>query len=130
MTKRRLVISSVALGDLEDIRAYTLNSYGENSADSYDRLIDQAFEDLESDPLRPGSSERAEIMEGLRSYHISFARKRAASSVKSPRHFVLYFMPTTNDTVVSRILHDARDLGRHLPDAHREAMDLGRVPEE
>lgn len=130
MTKRRLVITSVALRDIEDIRTYTVNSYGRDAADSYDRLIDQAFEDLENDPLRPGSSDRAEILEGLRSYHISFSRKRAASPVKSPRHFVLYFMPTNNDTVVSRILHDARDMGRHLPDAHREAMDLGRVPEE
>ena len=40
------------------------------------------------------------------------------------------FSPRRYAIVISRLLHDARDLPRHVPDAHRRAVDRGRVPED
>lgn len=112
---RSLVLAGPARNDLLEIRAYTLKTHGRAAADAHDALLRQALKDVRNDPHRPGSRERPEIGEGVRSFHISLSRKRAASDVKAPRHFVLYFMPSENEVVVSRVLHDARDLPRHAP---------------
>ncbi len=130
MIQRKLLVTGAAQKDLVDVHAYTLHRHGAKIAASYDALIKQAFKDLIDDPFRPGSKERPEIADGLRTYHISLSRKRASSSIQSPRHFVLYFLPAEDELVISRILHDARDLPRHLPDEHREIMQRGQIPEK
>ena len=55
------------------------------------------------------------------------SRERAAARIKSPRHFVLYFLPRDDEVVVSRILHDSRDLARHVPERHRD-LASGQSP--
>ncbi|SDG14283.1 type II toxin-antitoxin system RelE/ParE family toxin [Thalassobaculum litoreum] len=104
--------------DLIDIRRYTRETYGSQQANAYDALIKQAFKDIAADPFRPGSKERPEIGEGVRSYHISLSRERAGSDIKTPRHFVLYYLPTDAEIAVSRVIHDSRDLARHVPRDH------------
>lgn len=86
----------------------------------YDALIKQALRDIEEDPERPGSTEKPELMiEGGRTYHLSFSRGRLPHpGVKEPRHFLLYRRRGKVIEVV-RILHDARDLKRNLPEAYR-----------
>lgn len=115
---RRLIVTAPARSDLADIHRYTRARYGVRAANAYDALLKQAMRDLRDDPLRPGSNERPEIGRNMRSYHAALSRKRAASKVKAPRHFLLYFLPDEDAVVVSRILHDARDLARHVPDEH------------
>jgi len=105
----------VARQDLIDIRRYTRRTYGARQANAYDALIRQAFKDIAADPFRPGSRERPEIGAGVRSYHISLSRERAGSRIKAPRHFVLYYLPSDSEIAVSRVIHDARDLPRHIP---------------
>lgn len=113
-----LTLTGPARGDLQEIRAYTLKTYGRAAADAYDALLRRALKDIRADPYRPGSRDRPEIGEHIRSFHIALSRKRAPANVKSPRHFVLYFLPNEREVVVSRVLHDARDLARHVPDRH------------
>ncbi|MBP5857419.1 type II toxin-antitoxin system RelE/ParE family toxin [Marivibrio halodurans] len=115
-----LKLTTPARRDLSEIRDYTIETHGRDAADAYDAVLRQALKDIREDPYRPGSIERPEIGESIRSFHTSLSRKRAPSDVKSPRHFVLYFVPQENEVAVSRILHDARDLARHVPDDHRE----------
>jgi len=126
MTKRKLVITGPAKNDLKEIRAYSIDKHGRKTADAYDALIKQAIKDLRTDPLRVGSRERPEIAETIRTYHISLSRNAAGSPIKTPRHFVLYFLPKADELVISRILYDGRDLPRHLPDEHRRAMQRAR----
>lgn len=115
---RRLIVTAPARSDLADIRRYTRARHGVRAANAYDALLKQAMRDLRDDPLHPGSSERPEFGRNIRSYHSALSGKRAASKVKAPRHFLLYFLPDEDAVVVSRILHDARDLARHVPDEH------------
>lgn len=115
-----LILSGPARNDLLEIREYTLQTYGPVAADAYDSLLRQAFKDIRDNPFRPGSKDRPEIGANIRSFHASLSRRRASSSVKSPRHFVLYFLPKENEIVVSRVLHDTRDLARHIPDHHKD----------
>lgn len=115
-----LALTGPAREDLLEIRAYTLETHGRAAADAYDALLRQTFKDIRDDPYRPGSKDRPEIGENIRSFHTALSRKRASSDVKSPRHFVLYFMPSENEVAISRILHDARDLAHHVPGQHRD----------
>lgn len=85
--------------------------------------IDQpGLKDIGENPERPGSKERSEIMvEGARTYHLAFSRSRVSGPrVKEPRHFLLY-RPRGQDVIeVARILHDGRDLQRHLPGEYQQ----------
>jgi toxin ParE1/3/4 len=74
--------------------------------------------DIEEDVARPGSLERSDLDPGIRSYHLRFSRNRARSSlglVNNPRHFIIY-RPRQRLIDILRILHDGRDLQRHLPE--------------
>lgn len=110
-----LTPSRRARRDIDEIYRYTLRTYGAKAADDYNQLLRQAYSDISADPFRPGSKERPEIGKNVRSFHISLSKSRAESDVKSPRHFVLYFLPKKDEIVVSRVLHDSRDLARHIP---------------
>ena len=113
--RARLVLSGKAEADLRDIRKYTLSQHGDRIAGAYMQLIRQALKDILADPFRPGSKDRSEISTGVRSYHISLSRQRAGSAIRSPRHFILFYRGEGTDLVVSRVIHDSRDLARHLP---------------
>ena len=113
---RNLVVTDRARSDLRDIRRVTNDRYGRDAADAYAALLSQALRDIRADPFRPGTKARPEIGSDLRSYHTAHSRRRAASRIKSPRHFVLYFLSTDDDSVVvERVLHVSRDLARHVP---------------
>lgn len=116
----KLVHTATAQADIAEIRDYTLRRYGKDAAKAYSALLRQAFKDIRADPFRPGSKERAEIGAHVRSYHITLSRQRAGSKVRSPRHLILYFLPEADEIVVSRVLHDSRDLARHVPEADIE----------
>jgi toxin ParE1/3/4 len=107
--------------DLFGVMEWTLQQFGERAALRYDALIKQALKDIGADPERPGSKERPEIMsEGARTYHLSLSRTRVSGSrVKEPRHFLLYRRREDGVIEVARILHDGRDLARHLPEGYR-----------
>ncbi len=115
-----LIRTAKADSDIAEIRDYTIKNHGPRAAKAYNALLRQAFKDIRGDPFRPGSKERPEIGANVRSYHISLSKFRAESDVKSPRHFVLYYLPKENEIVISRVPHDSRDLARHVP---REDID-------
>ena len=117
---RKVSITGPARGDLTDIRRYSVERYGRTIADAYNVLLKQAIRDVRDDPYRPGSKERSDIGENIRSYHTALSKVRAPSAIKSPRHFVLYFLPRDDEVVISRVLHDSRDLVRHIPADHLE----------
>lgn len=110
-----LAVAQAARNDIIDIRRYTLTNHGKAIAAAYDALIRQAFRDIRDDPLRPGSQARDDIADRVRTYHISLSRERAGSPIKSPRHFIIYLQPSEEEIAIVRVLHDARDLVRHIP---------------
>ena len=65
---------------------------------------------LSEGPNVPGSLERDEIADGLRSLHVARQGRRG-------RHFVIYRAAGDDTIEVVRILHDAMDIARHVPRA-------------
>lgn len=105
-----------ARNDLINIREFGEDRFGISTVNEYERLINQAIKDIRVDPYRVGNKERLEFGESFRSYHISFSRRNAASKIKKPRHFIIYYKDTENVIVISRILRDSMDLKRHVPE--------------
>lgn len=87
----------------------------------YRAFIGQALLDLEADPERPGSKARPDLLvEGARTYHLALSRTRSVGArIKEPRHFLLYRRREDGVIEVARVLHDSRDLARHLPVGYR-----------
>jgi toxin ParE1/3/4 len=124
--KLEIRLTGPAQRDLSIVMEWTVKEFGLRAALRYDALIKQALKDIAADPERPGSKERPEIMiEGARTYHLSLSRRRVSRpGVKEPRHFLLYRRRGEGIIEVARILHDGRDLQRHLPEDYRR-MDAG-----
>ena len=114
-------VTGPARRDIAAILKRSIREFGEAASVSYRALIRLALVDIEADPERPGSKERPEIMiKGARTYHLQFSRSRVSGpGVKEPRHFLLYRRRADGVIEVARVLDEARDLARHLPEDYR-----------
>ena len=113
-------LSAAAQEDIVQILAYTQVSFGEIARIRYERLLIAALRDIAASPERVGSVARAELGNGIRSYHLRHSRDRARTEhgiVQRPRHFLLY-RTTPRIIGIGRVLHDAMELQRHLPTSY------------
>ncbi|HEY3796871.1 MAG TPA: type II toxin-antitoxin system RelE/ParE family toxin [Caulobacteraceae bacterium] len=111
-------LTTFAEDDIVDILAWSRAQFGEAAARRYESLITSAMADLIADPFRPGSADRPELGPGARSWHLRTSRRRVGRGdrgVGRPRHLLIYRIET-DVVVVGRVLHDAMELTRHLPD--------------
>jgi toxin ParE1/3/4 len=101
--------------------------FGEDAARRYKALLKQATRDIGHDPERHGSKEFPGVLiEGARIYHLESSRNRVRGKrVKTPRHFLLYRRSVDGGVEVGRVLHDACDLARHVPDEYRKPPQSG-----
>lgn len=109
-------LSAAAQADLAGILAWTQDHFGIPARLRYQALIVSALRDLAAQPDRPGSTQRPELGEGVRSWHLRLSRERARTAtgiVRHPRHFLIY---RTQDAylIIGRVLHDAMELEQHL----------------
>lgn len=121
-TRRRPVhITGSARRDIAAILKRSVQEFGMAASLRYRALIGQALLDLKDDLERPGSKARPDLLvEGARTYHLALSRTRSAGArVKEPRHFLLYRRREDGVIEVARVLHDSRDLARHLPVGYR-----------
>ena len=111
-----LRLTEAAETDIVEILAWSQAEFGAAARRRYERLIAVALSDIAIDPHRPGSLQRPELGEGVRSWHLRGSRERARGDgqiVQRPRHFVIY-RPAETVIVIGRVLHDAMELERHL----------------
>jgi toxin ParE1/3/4 len=119
-SQRKAVLSVEARRDLREILIWTQAKFGRDATLRYEDLIIRTLRDIAADTEGPGSKDRSDLQAGVRSYHLSFSRERARTSlgiVRNPRHFVIY-RARDNPSIIDilRILHDSRELQRHLPE--------------
>lgn len=114
-------LSGAAQVDLVEILAWTHGQFGEEARKRYEALIITALRDIASNPTRPGSLERPELGENVRSWHLNLSRDRARTgggTVRRPRHFLIYRLDH-GVVLVGRVLHDAMELTLHPAPAFR-----------
>jgi toxin ParE1/3/4 len=115
---QRIILSPSARTDIREVLLWSQERFGQRAAMRYRDLLKQALRDIAADPNRPGSRERPELARGVRTYHLFFSRDRARSGlgvVQRPRHFVVYRHRGEDTIDIIRVLHDAREVERHLP---------------
>jgi toxin ParE1/3/4 len=115
----RVVLSPLASSDIRAALIWSRERFGERAAARYRDLLKQALRDIAADPERPGSRERPDLAGGIRTYHVAYSRDHARAGlrvVKKPRHVLVYRRRGDDAINVVRVLHDARDLERHLPE--------------
>ena len=117
-----VIIAPKARSDIASILAWTEENFGPRTLKVYGNLIATAIEQIADNPERAGSSQRPDIGEHCRTYHLYFSRKcagRAGDRIRKPRHFLLYRVTESNIVEIGRVLHDSMDLQANLPEAYR-----------
>ena len=113
----RLKLSRAARRELLDIAKWTFKEFGRAALLRYDALILQALIEIDRDPCLPGSRELPKSLgSGIRTYHIALSKSKVkGDKVDSPRHVIVYRQLKDGKIEIINIIHEARDLSRHLP---------------
>ena len=105
-------LAGAAEADFEAILLWTLEHFGDAQARAHSDILSAAVQALTGGPEQPGIKARPEIGRGLFTLHVARSGRRG-------RHFVLFRADAgsaTRQIDVLRILHDAMDLARHVPE--------------
>jgi len=114
-----VIIAPQARNDIVSILVWTEQNFGPQTLKRYAKLIATAIEQVAENPEVFGSSQRPDIAEHCRTYHLYFSRKsagRAGDRIRQPRHFLLYRVTESNIVEIGRVLHDSMDLQTNLPE--------------
>src|SRR5262249_46359462 len=117
-----VVISPKAREDIASILGWTVEQFGPQTMKRYGKLLATAITEVAENPKLTGSSERPEIAEGCRTYHLYFSRKsagRPGDRIRQPRHFLLYRVTESEVVEIGRVLHDSMELMSHLPEGYQ-----------
>jgi toxin ParE1/3/4 len=106
-------LAAAAEADFEGILRWTFEQFGQAQGHTYAATLSAAIEALAQGPAVVGARRRDDIAKGLRTLHV-------ARQGRKGRHFVMFRTGKRADgpcIEVLRILHDAMDFWRHVPDA-------------
>jgi toxin ParE1/3/4 len=112
-----------AEADILEILTRSQDIFGDIGRQRYEALLVRALRDIAEDPVRPGTIDRPELGNGVRSFHLRHCRERArlaGAIVRSPRHMLLYRILQPDLIGIGRVLHDAMEMERHLPPNYGE----------
>lgn len=110
------VLSAPARNDLRLVLSTSGDQFGLDGQRRYRLLLEQAIDDVATDPHRAGVTRVGESGDVL-IYHSRHARSRTPprQRVGRPRH-VIVFKVRGDDIEVLRVLHDAMDVPNRLKD--------------
>ncbi|MBL8549775.1 MAG: type II toxin-antitoxin system RelE/ParE family toxin [Hyphomonadaceae bacterium] len=121
---RRLIVQPPARSDERAILTVSFRNFGLAARNRYRALLQQAYANLQNNPLRAGSVERSDLPGRVRVYHLRHARSRLAKEKRTarPRHFIVFTFDEDAVRIV-RVLHDAMDLAGHLAPLEESAEE-------
>lgn len=105
-------LADTAKADLRGIVGWTARHFGDQRAKAYSEMISSALRSLKAGPDTIGVRSRSELGEDVFILPIARPGKRG-------RHLILFRAVSghgTKSLQILRVLHDAMDLPRHLPE--------------
>jgi toxin ParE1/3/4 len=111
--------SQSALKDIIEVLAWSEDKFGVRARLRYEELIEAAIRDIVKDSSRLGIKSRPELGSKIKTYHLTCSRKHVRDSspiVKKPRHIIVFRFVSDKQIEIVRVLHDAMEIKKHLPD--------------
>jgi len=113
----RFRLSGPARADVAHILATSAERWGVETRRRYAALLAAAMRTVVVDPAGPSSRERADLLPGIRSFHIRHARGHDAEArVGRPVHILYYRVIEPGLIEIVRVLHDRMEPSRQLTD--------------
>ncbi|MBI1866691.1 MAG: type II toxin-antitoxin system RelE/ParE family toxin [Methylocystis sp.] len=111
----RFRLSRLAEVDLAHILSTSEQRWGTEGRRRYAAILAAAMRKAASDPEGPATRHRAELLPGIRSFHIRHTRgDDPEAKVRRPVH-VLYYRAVAPDVVeIVRVLHERMEPSRHV----------------
>jgi toxin ParE1/3/4 len=111
----RFRLSRPAQADIANILVTSVERWGVEGRRRYAALLIAAMRRVAADPEGSATQDRAELLPGVRSFHIRHARGGAPdATARRPVH-VVYFRPVEPGLIeIIRVLHDRMEPRRHL----------------
>lgn len=78
---RTLLVSDLAKADMKNALLFSQQQFGSAVREKYAALISAALHDIQADPEHVASREYAEVLEGLRGWHLGNCRNRVAPNI-------------------------------------------------
>jgi toxin ParE1/3/4 len=83
--RSRIVLSPDAQRDIREALKWSRERFGERAAVRYRDLLKQALRDIAVEPQRPGSRDRPDLAQGVRTYHLYFSCTSAVAAPEAPQ---------------------------------------------
>ncbi|HML14454.1 MAG TPA: type II toxin-antitoxin system RelE/ParE family toxin [Xanthobacteraceae bacterium] len=113
----RFRLSAPARIDLSRILATSAERWGTDARRRYAIILATAMRKVAADPLGPTTRRRADLLPGIRSFHIRYARStEPGQKVIGPVHVLYYRVIEPGLIEIIRVLHDRMDPARHITD--------------
>ncbi|MFN3166570.1 MAG: type II toxin-antitoxin system RelE/ParE family toxin [Phycisphaeraceae bacterium] len=109
MRPYRVRLSDTVRQDIVDVLQYTFEQFGQTQHDAYRNLIEDSLVAIENEPTQAPSKQRDGLNEDT---WIRPIRKPGQNA----RHLIIYRIASDGLIEVGRLLHDAADIERHLPE--------------
>ena len=93
--------------DIAEILRWTQENFSREQADIYAETLTLALEALVDGPDITGTTQRDDILPGIRLLHVARQGRRG-------RHFVAFRCAEPGCIDILRILHDSMDMARHV----------------
>ena len=105
-------LAKAAENDFAEIVDWTVRRFGKRQAAVYAEVLVATIAELHAGPRQPGVIVRDDIRKGILTLHVARGGRKG-------RHFIVFRVGDANARVIDvvRILHDAMDLPRHLPES-------------
>ena len=103
----RYRLSGPATADIAEILRSSEDRHGRDARLRYRGLLSATLRRIASDPEGRSTSERGEILAGLRSFHIRHSRNESLEApVAAPVHVIFYRAVETGIIEIVRVLHE------------------------
>jgi toxin ParE1/3/4 len=111
----RFRLSGPARTDVAHILATSAERWGTEARRRYAAILAAAVRKVAADPEGPATRERADLLPGIRSFHIRHARGQDSETrVARPVHILYYRVTKAGSIEIVRVLHDRMEPRRYL----------------
>ena len=111
----RYRLSEPAQADIAAILRKSEELHGKEARIRYRALLTAAMRRIAADPEGLSTSHRAELVPGIRSFHIGHSRDESREApVANPVHVIFYRAIRPGVVEIVRVLHDRMEPSRHV----------------